>query len=74
MTADSYGGWGNRETRGLSEVLQEDASLRGLVALRLPPSQCHRLACTAGYLGSIGVMTPSLASSAAAASRHRSSR
>ncbi len=34
MTADSYGGWGNRETRALSEVLQEDASLRGLVALR----------------------------------------
>jgi hypothetical protein len=34
MTADNYGGWGNRETRALSEVLQEDASLRGLVALR----------------------------------------
>jgi hypothetical protein len=34
MTADSYGGWGNRETQAFSEVLQEDASLRGLVALR----------------------------------------
>ncbi len=34
VTADSYGGWGNRETRALSEILQEDASLRGLVALR----------------------------------------
>jgi hypothetical protein len=34
MTADGYEGWVNRETRALSEVLQEDASLRGLVMLR----------------------------------------
>jgi hypothetical protein len=34
MTADSYDGWANRETRALSEVLHQDAAFRGLVALR----------------------------------------
>jgi hypothetical protein len=34
MTADSHEGWASRETRALGEILQEDASLRGLVALR----------------------------------------
>ena len=34
MTTDRYGGWANRETRALSEVLHQDASFRGLVALR----------------------------------------
>jgi hypothetical protein len=34
MTADSQDGWANRETRALARLLQKDASLRGLVALR----------------------------------------